>query len=109
MAKVQVFSAVAAEGAAAGLRAVQVVARVIRGGTRNSIPRLVQTSAIPKDTVAAYRRLPGTDGARRIPPARLRLMALLIAAQRQGVLDDLLADAGRIETALRKHFPNDVE
>jgi len=36
-------------------------------------------------------------------------MALLIAAQRQGVLGDLLADAEQIEKALRKHFPNDVE
>lgn len=84
---------------------VQDVAWTLKGGVKGSLTALSKASGITLDALRVAKRPPGTKGARQLSPPRARMLALLLAAHRKGVLAELVKEAADIEAEWRTHFP----
>lgn len=85
---------------------VQAVAWEIRGGVRGSLTALSRTSGISLDALRVAKRTPGTSGARPLPPSRVRLLSMIVAAHRRGVLADILRECAAIEADWHGRYPD---
>lgn len=85
---------------------VQEVAWELKGSVRGSLLMLSRASGISLDALRVAKRQPGTVGARPLAPTRARLLALLLAAHRRGLLTDLLREATAIELEWSARFRN---
>jgi len=84
---------------------VQDVAWALKGAVKGSLTALSKASGITLDALRVAKRSPGTKGARQLSPPRARMLALLLAAHRDGVLGGLLRTAADIEAEWRTRFP----
>jgi len=87
---------------------VQEVAWQLKGSVRGSLLLLSRSTGISLDALRVAKRQPGTVGARPLAPTRARLLALLLAAHRRGLLTDLLSEATAIELEWHGRFPDGV-
>jgi hypothetical protein len=91
------------------LSLVQTIARELAGQRiRGSLTKLSHYSQIGLDSLRQLKRQPDAAGARTISPTRLRILALLVAAHRMGVFDDLLADVEELERDWRRKHPEAI-
>lgn len=87
---------------------VQAVAWEIKGGVKGSLSALSRASGITLDALRVAKRTPGTKGARPLSPSRARLLSLIAAAHRRGILAQLLREAAAIEDEWRRRYPDGV-
>lgn len=90
------------------LALVQIVARELADGrVRGSLTRLSRLSAISLESLRVLKRDQGSSASRKLAPPRVRLLAVLVAAQRLKMLDRIVIEAADVEQEWRKQFPND--
>jgi hypothetical protein len=88
---------------------VQAIARELAGQRiRGSLTKLSHYSQISLDSLRQLKRHPDSAGARTISPTRLRILALLVAAYRMDIFDDLLSEVEELERDWRRKHPGAI-
>lgn len=87
---------------------VQAVAWEIKGGVKGSLLALARASGITLDALRVAKRTPGTRGARPLSPSRVRLLSLIVAAHRKGILAQQMREAAAIEDEWRRQYPEGI-
>lgn len=91
------------------LSLVQEIARELSAGrVRGSLTRLARLSGISLDSLRLLKRSQHAAGARKVSSTRLRILALLLAAHREGLLNRLVNAAEDLEREWRGNHPDAI-